>query len=604
MSENTFPKGGEFLLKQIGTWRIFIPEDFTEEQKMMADEAAKFIDKEVLTCIDEIESDEKRIPLNIELMKKAGELGLLGIDMPEEYNGLNMGFKTAIYVTEKTAHAASFAVSLASHTGIGMLPILFFGTEAQKQKYLSLLSTGEKLGAFALTEASSGSDALSAKTKAVLSEDGKYYILNGEKMWITNAGFADIFILYAQVDGNKFTAFIVEKDFEGFSTGAEEHKLGIKGSSTRTLILDNVKVPVENVLGEVGKGHKSALGILNMGRVKLGIGALGSAKYILGLTAKYANERKQFGMPISSFGMIRRKFADMMFSLYPFESMAYRTADLIDKTLHSVDSKSPDYTKIISKILEEYDIESSIIKVYGSELLDFIADHCVQIYGGYGYSEEYPVARAYRDSRINRIFEGTNEINRLTIIGTILKRTMKGELDLMTSLNEVLAEIKEDKINKTPSEGPLGNEITSVEIAKKLFIYTAGCIVQKYMAELQDKVFTFTKGEYSFEDLANMVISIYAMESAILRTSQLIEKQGEEKTKIPLIITKAFVYTELDKMFKMAKLLLADVADGNGDNFKRYDKALQRLYYFTPFDLQSARDTVASHLLEYQSYVL
>ncbi len=598
------PVGGGFLLNHEASNDIFVPEQFTEEQKSFADTAVDFMEKEALPLADAMEEHDRKLELNTKLMKKAGELGLLMIEIPEEFGGLGMDLATSLRVSEAIAKSGAFAATILAHNGIGTLPIVFFGTEAQKKKYLPKLATGEMIAAYALTETGYGSDALGAKTKAVLSSDGKYYILNGEKQFITNAGFADLFIVYAKVNGEKFTAFIVEKGYEGLSTGKEESKMGIKGSSTRPVIMNDVKVPVENVLGEIGKGHQSALGVLDIGRLKLGVASVGGSKEIIKFAVQYANQRMQFGQPISSFGMLRRKFADMMIKVYATESMAYRTSGMIDNGIHALDHKSPDFSKKAGKIFEDYDIESSILKVYGSEMLAFVVDEAVQSYGGYGYIEEYPVARAYRDARINRIFEGTNEINRLLIPATILKRSMKGELDFTGRLNEILAEVKADKVNKTPETGLLGIEKLAAEIAKKLTVYAAGVAVQKYMAELMDKGFQFGRGEYIFEQLANMMMEVYAMDSALLRTFKLKELKGETAISIPILLTRAYVNESLNKVTLIARQVLGDVAEDNAEEFKTYEKALSRLTFTYGINLSGIKDKIAQHVIEKEAYVL
>ncbi len=606
MSEREFVKGGMFLLEPAAVRPIFTREELNEEQLMIGKTAWDFIEKEIMPRLDEFEDHDKKRPLNKEYVQKAGELGLLAVDIPEEYGGFDMGFTTGMYVTENVARASSFSVSMMAHSGIGVLPIRFFGNKLQKDKYLAKLASGELIAAFCLTEAATGSDALALKTKATLSEDGKHYILNGEKMWITNGGFADIFIVYARVDDDKkVSAFIVEGDSEGFTRGKEEDKMGIMGSSTTALHFDNVKVPVENMLGARGKGHKSAFGILDIGRFKLGVGCYGGCKDLIATTAKYGNERKQFGMTINSFGMIRRKYADMAMRIFALESEAYRTSDMMDVAMKTLPPESEEgWIDKAYKILEMYNVEASILKVYGSEVLDFVVDECVQIHGGYGYSEEYPIARAYRDARINRIFEGTNEINRLVIPGTFFRKVMKGELDFMGELNKVLAEIKQDAINKEPADGPLGREITAVNVAKKTAIYTFGCIAQKHMAKMQDKTFMLTEFEYPLEGMANLAIDIYAMDSALCRAIRFIELKGEERGEYVKLLAQTFIYQTLHKVFNDSKLLLADVADGDPEKWQQYSKALHRLYWFYPYDLAKARDKIAQRIIEEEGYSL
>jgi alkylation response protein AidB-like acyl-CoA dehydrogenase len=603
MSEHEMVKGGAFLFEPTATRKIFTREMLSEDQIMIGQTAWDFVEKDVLPRLKDLEDHDKKIPTNIELMKKAGELGLLGIDIPEKYGGQGLDLTTSMYVAENVGRSGSFSVSMMAHNGIGILPLRYFGSEAAKDRYLPKMASGELLAAYALTEAATGSDALSAKTKAVLSPDGKHYILNGEKMWITNAGFSDIFCVYAKVDGEKLTGFLVERNTPGFTIGAEEHKMGIMGSSTTALTFDNCPVPVQNIIGEIGKGHKSSLGILDIGRFKLGVGCLGAAKWALKNTAEYVNQRKQFGMPVSAFGMIRRKFADMGARLFALESIVYRTSKMFDEGFESLPPEgTPGWSDAAYNVLSEYDAEAAIIKIFGSETLDFVVDECVQSYGGYGYSEEYPIARAYRDSRINRIFEGTNEINRLTIFATLMRKVMKGQLDFMGALNAILAEIKEDKIDKNPAPGAMGHQVTAVNMARKLTIYTMGCILQKHMANLQDRVFQMTTFEYPMEQIANMVMELYAMDSAVCRAKQLVEERGEEKARMAETLASIYVYETLNRMYGLARVLLADVADGDPANFGRYEKALGRLYYFQPMDLAKAKDFVAGRFLEEQQY--
>ncbi|MEP7169750.1 MAG: acyl-CoA dehydrogenase family protein, partial [Bacteroidota bacterium] len=469
-------KGGEFIIKETNAQDIFIPEEFNEEQRMMASTAQDFLDKEVNHIHDRIDVQEPG--LMVSLLDKAGELGLLGIAIPEEYGGLGKDFLTGMLITEVLGGGHSFSVAMAAHTGIGTLPILYFGTKAQKDKYLPLLANGKWKASYCLTEPGSGSDALAAKTKAVLSEDKKFYILNGQKMWITNAGFADLFTVFAQVDGDKFTGFIVEKSFPGLTLGEEEHKMGIKGSSTRQVFFSDCKVPVENVLGEIGKGHLIAFNILNIGRAKLAAATLGGCKKVCSLSISYANQREQFQLPISKFGAIRHKLAEQAIKTFAIESTLYRVSCLIDEKEKEMIASGKDFSKSLLKAAEEYAVECAILKVAGSETLDYVADEGVQIYGGYGYSTEFPMDRAYRDSRINRIFEGTNEINRLLVVDMILKRAMKGELDLMTAATNVQKELM-----GIPEFGNGNNELFTAEKKaivdmKKALLMVAGAAVQ------------------------------------------------------------------------------------------------------------------------------
>lgn len=605
MTATTFTKGGHFLMTPVGSETIFTREDLSQDTLDIGAAANEFIQNEVMPVLDKLEKKENICPLNAELLKKAGELGLLGIDIAEEFGGANMGLLTAMYCAEMTAPSASFAVSLMAHNGIGLLPLAWFGSKELKDKYLAKMVTGEMLAAYCLTEPSYGSDALHAKTTANLSADGTHYVMNGGKMWITNGGFADILTVYAQVDGDKFSAFMVEAAAPGVGIGAEEDKMGLKGSSTRAITFDDVKVPVENLLGEVGKGHQSALGILDIGRLKLGVGCIGSGKLAIALAAKYANERKQFNQPISNFGMIRRKFADMAVKVFDLESIAYRTSAYLDEALHGLpaDDHSAKWHDLIYKTLEQFNIECSILKVYGSEVQAFIADTALQVYGGYGFSNEYPAARMYRDERVFRIFEGTNEVNRMVTVGTLLKRAMKGEIDFMGALNSVLAEIKAG-IDLTPKAGVLGYEAKAVEIAKKLGIYTAGCVVQKHMANLADKNYMLGAFEYPMEDLANIMMDVFVMESNLYRVQQYIEKNGEEKAKTMLALAKVSINEKLVGLFATCHKVLGDVADGDNEAFGRNKKALDRLAFNYVVNLTALKDEVASKIIAEEKYNL
>ena len=588
-------QGAHWLLEKVGSSRIFTVEDLNEEQKAIGKTAEDFLEKEVRPLWEELEDEEKKLELEPILLKKAGELGLLMIDIPEEYGGLGLDKTSSMVVSEKVAPIQSFAVTLMAHTGIGTLPIVHFGTKEQKEKYLPKLATGEWIAAYALTETGYGSDALHAKTKAVLSPDGKYYILNGEKQFITNSGFADVFIVYAQVDGEKFTAFIVERDF-GVKTGAEENKMGIRGSSTRSLILEDVKVPVENVLGEIGKGHKSALNILDVGRFKLGIAALGVSKRVIKVAAEYANQRKQFGVPISVFGMIRRKFADMATLTYVLESMAYRLSGLYDSSLAQYEKGTEEYTKQAAKVFEDYQIEASIMKVFGSEVQGIVVDHGVQIHGGYGFIEEYEVARQYRDARISRIFEGTNEINRLLLPTALLRRYQRGELDLMSPVQDTFKELQGD-VTKSPESGPLGYEITATELAKKAFFLAAGAAVQKFGGELRNQ-------QFIMENLADIMIGIFGMDSAVARALQYIEKNGEDKSFMPVAMTKVYVYETFQDIIAKARQVLVDTAQGNENEIKNYLDMVNKLWWYWPLDITSTKNKIAEVIIGREDYSL
>jgi alkylation response protein AidB-like acyl-CoA dehydrogenase len=595
-------KGGKFLFEATNPEDIFTYEDFDEEALMLADTAAKFALKEVLPRHEQLEASETKIETTVELMKQAGELGMLMIEIPEEYGGLGQGLAAAMLVAEHAAKEASFTTSMMCHTGIGTLPILFFGTNEQREKYLPNLASGEWLGAYALTEAGYGSEALGAKTTAVKSEDGKQWILNGSKMFITNAGFADVFSVYAKVDGEHFSAFIVEKDAPGLSTGPEEHKMGIKGSSTRELLMENCAIPVENLLGEVGKGHKVALNILNLGRLKLGLGSLGACKETLRYCLDYSSERKQFKKPINSFQLIREKLADMATETYAVESMAYRCSGAIDAAVAKIDvpHEDPSYWGKKVACIEEYAIEASILKVYGSEAQARVIDEGVQLFGGYGFIEEYPVCSNYRDARITRIFEGTNEINRMLMPGTIMRRAMKGQLDLMTPVMTLMNEIKNDAIPKDPGEGPLGREATAISVLRRWATFAYGVPAQKAMSDpkfMQDN-------QILLEQVANVTMDMYAAESSFLRTMKMIANKGEEECKIPIALTQIIVYERMRHAMEIVRQICANVAGGDETEYARNRKAMQRLTFDYALDTMRMKSAIVEHLIERGTYSL
>jgi hypothetical protein len=498
---------------------------------------------------------------------------------------------------ENSIYQGSFSVSLMCHTGIGSWPILYFGTPEQKQKYLTKLATGELIGAYCLTEPGSGSDALGMKSKAVLSADGKSWVLNGEKTFITNGGFADLYTIFAKTEGDKTTAFLIERGTPGLSTGKEEKKMGIKGSSTTPVVMENCVIPKENLLGEIGKGHKIAFNILNLGRFKLGVGATGASKYLIGEAVKYGKERKQFAKPITDFGLIRKKIAQMTTRTFVSESMNYRTADLMDQKI-KVLPKDGDYDKKVMEIVEEFAIESSIAKIYGSECVDMVCDEGLQILGGYGFLEEYPFASANRNIRINRIFEGTNEINRLLIPAMLFKSAMKGQLDLMTSISTVVGQLKDGWKKEETTAGipdsPLQEEIHQVELAKRLTIYVAGCAAQKFMDQLRDK-------QYIAEYIADLAIETYAMETATLRAIQLRKKVGD-KAKLAEQIVKNFVNETYPHLVVLARRLLLAVAEGNLEEYGKYNRALGRFEYFNPVDVTALRDDIAQTIIDRDGY--
>lgn len=593
-------KGASFLLGETAVDHVFTPEDLSEEQKALGQAVHDFCVNEVLTRNEAIEKQEAGV--TTELMKKAGELGFLMIEVPENYGGLGLDKRTATVCSENISYQGSFAVTMMCHTGIGTLPILYFGTEEQKQKYLPKLANGEYMGAYALTEAGSGSDALGAKAKAVLSADGQHYILNGAKMWITNGSWADVTCVFAKVDGEKFTAFIVEnKNFKGVSAGKEEEKMGIKGSSTVELSLSDVMVPVANVLGEVGKGHKIAFNVLNIGRWKLGAASVGGCKKTLKDMVSYTKERKQFGKTISEFGLVRKMIADSSVLTFVTESVIYRIAGLYDMAIEKISKDDPLYDQKCIQAIEEFAVEASIAKVFSSEALWTVVDLGVQALGGYGFSKEYPMEKAQRDARINRIFEGTNEINRLIIPGTILKRTMKGELPLIEEIQTIMARLKEGFAIKTQGEFGEGSFVDRVNLAKKLAVYSAGVAVQKYAQEIQNE-------QYVLEKIANLVMETFAMESALLRAIKIIEKQKCTESLVPgqncvaVNMAKIYIAEGYERLIGLAKSLLAEVADGNDEEYARYKKALSRFDLFDAINTTKLREHVAKHMLLHDGY--
>ncbi|MGI9104260.1 MAG: acyl-CoA dehydrogenase family protein [Terriglobales bacterium] len=584
--------GGSFLLEDRNLDEIFTPEDFTEEHRQIAQTTDEFALKEIVPVADKLE--KKDWPLTRELIKKASELGLTSVEIPEAYGGMDMDKVSAAVVADRIAKYGSFVVTFGGHSGIGTLPIVYFGTEEQKQRYLPKLAAGEMVGAYALSESSSGSDALNCRTKAVLSPDGKHYILNGEKMWITNASFADLFIVFAKVDGEKFTAFIVEKNFPGFAVGAEEHKMGIRGSSTCPLILNDCKVPVENLLGEIGKGHVIAFNILNFGRFKLGAGCVGGTRTALQDAIAYARQRKAFGKTISEFGLIREKIADMAVDVWTGESAVYRTVGMMDVAMADIDKHSPDAARETRKAIEEYAVECSIIKVWGSEALDRAVDETVQIYGGYGFVEEYPAERAYRDSRVNRIFEGTNEINRLIITGFLLKRAMTGQLPLMPAIKRLMDEVLGGPSSTETPEGPLGGEHAMVTNAKKIALFTAGAASQKYMQALADQ-------QEIMGALADIIIETYSMESAVLRAEKLRHRDGDQAADLAIAMTQVYASRAMSTIEASARKVIAAIADG--DMLRTQMAILRRLLKYEPANTIALREKIASRVIEQGKYV-
>jgi alkylation response protein AidB-like acyl-CoA dehydrogenase len=585
--------GGSFLLEERAPEDIFTPEDFTEQHQLIAQTAEEFAHNEIIPNIEKME--HKDFSVTRALMRKAGELGLSSAEIPEAYGGLEMDKVTAAVIADHIAKYAGFATSWGGHTGIGTLPIVYFGSDAQKQKYLPRLAAGEIIGAYALSEASSGSDALNCRTRAELSSDGRHYVLNGEKMWITNAGFADLFTVFAKVDGEKFTAFLVEKSFPGFSIGAEEHKMGIRGSSTCPVILNDCKVPVENILGEIGKGHIIAFNILNVGRFKLGAMCVGGARLALEHAIAYAKQRKAFKKVIADFGLIREKLAQMATLIYVGESLVFRTVGMMDVALAAVDKSSADALGNTRKAIEEYAVECSIIKVWGSEMVDYVVDETVQIYGGYGFVEEYPAERAYRDARINRIFEGTNEINRLIITGFLLKRATSGQLPLMPAIKKLMDEVVAGPSAAEDREGPLAEERKLVAQAKKLSLFAAGAATQKYMQALENQ-------QEILGAIADMVIEVYAMESAVLRAQKISECAGQSAAALPIAMTRVYLSLAMEKVEASARKIIAAVAEG--DMLRTQLAILRRLAKYEPFNTIALRQQIAQTMLERGKYSL
>ncbi|MBP8823578.1 MAG: acyl-CoA dehydrogenase family protein [Flavobacteriales bacterium] len=554
-------QGGEFLIRDSAPQDIFIPEEFNEEQRMIAQTAVDFIDAEVQPNLDRIDLQEEG--LMPRLLDRAGELGLLGISIPEAYGGFDKDFVTGMLLTEKTGAGHSFSVALLAHTGIGTLPILYYGNDQQRAKYIPQLATGERKACYCLTEPGSGSDANSGKTKAVLSPDGRHYLLNGQKMWITNAGFADLFTVFAKVTDpvtgvmdEDLSAFIVEKSFGGITLNPEEHKMGIKGSSTRQVFFNDCKVPVENLLSSRGNGFKIAVNILNIGRIKLAGGTLGGAKETITLAVRYANERQQFGRPISSFGAIRQKLADMAVHAYATESALYRCCQDMDNAIHELKAGGADHAKAILKGVEQYAAEAAIMKVVGSECLDHVVDEAVQIYGGMGYSAESPVERAYRDSRINRIFEGTNEINRMLTVDMLLKRAMKGQLDLLGPAQAVAAELMGIPDFPEPDDSLLAEETRIVAHFKKAVLMTAGGAAQTLGLEL-------AKHQETLMHIADLVIDTYVAESVLLRTLKLAGLKGASNVQEQVAMCRLFIHDAADRMHKHTKEAVNNFAEGD-----------------------------------------
>ena len=588
----TLLKGGEWLIKESNAFETFTPEDFNEEQLMVKDMCLQFLSTEVIPNIAKI--DKLEPGLMPTLLEKAGEQGLLGASIPEDLGGLGKDFITSTLVNEALGGGFSFSVAVAAHTGIGTLPILYFGTEEQKKKYIPKLATGEWKGAYGLTEPNSGSDALGAKSTATLSADGKYYILNGQKCWITNGGFADVYTVFAKIDGDKFSTFIIEKGFEGFTQGPEEHKMGIKGSSTVQLYFQDCKVPVENLLGEVGKGHIIAFNILNIGRLKLCAAAIGASKMALNNTIEYAKTREQFKTAIANFGAIKYKLAEAAIRIFATDSATYRTAKWIDDKETELINAGKPFNEALLGAAEEFAVECAVLKVDGSEVLDFVVDEGVQVHGGNGFSDEYMISRAYRDSRINRIFEGTNEINRLLTVDMILKRAMKGKLDLMGPAMAVSKELMSIPEFGNEDEAPFANERKTIVNMKKCILMVAGAAVQKLMMKISDE-------QEILMNIADMAIQTFMAESTLLRVIKTTDKQGAANTALQTDIMRCYLNDANDRLNKAGKEAINAFA--TGDEQRMMLLGLKRFTKTEPFNSKDARRRIADKMIAENKYL-
>jgi alkylation response protein AidB-like acyl-CoA dehydrogenase len=584
-------KGGSFLLESPLPQDVFTPADLTDDQKLIGQTAEEFVVKEVLPLVKDLEN--KKPGLMASLVKKGGELGLMGGGVPEEYGGAGLDKIATTVLTEKLSLYGGFAVTHGAHAGIGTLPIVYFGTEEQKKKYLPKLATGELIGAYCLSEPQAGSDAQNSLTRAELNKESTHYILNGQKMWITNGDFADVYVVFAKVNGEKFTAFIVERTFPGFKPGNEEHKMGIHGSSTTPIFLENCKVPKENLLHEIGRGHIVAFNILNAGRFTLGASCVGGAKNVMSTSSKYAKERKAFGKQIGEFGLIREKLAEMAIQIFAVESMVYRSAGNIEAAMAAAAASGGDKIQSAMKVLEEYAIESSIAKVYGSEMLDYVVDEGVQIFGGYGFHEDYAVCRAYRDSRINRIFEGTNEINRMLIIQMLMKRAMGGQLALIPAAMKLADEILAGPSFEEAPEGVLADEARVVANAKKMFLQAAGGAVQKFREKLADE-------QELIGALSNMVMEIYAMESCLLRAQKAAAAKGESATQTMIDAARVFIAEAAERLEHDAKRAVTGVNEG--DMLTTQMAVLKRFGKRAPVDTIALRRGVAAAIQAQDRY--
>jgi len=589
--ETTLLKGGEFLVKETSSEKVFTPEDLTEEQGMFGAMTTDFIKAKIHPILDRIDKQEEGLMES--LLNEAGELGLLGATLPEEYGGMGIKITSETLLSERLGESHSFGVAVAAHTGIGTLPILYFGTEEQKKEYLPKLATGESKAAYCLTEPGSGSDALSAKTKATLTEDGEHYIIEGQKMWITNSGFADLFIVFAQIGGDKFTGFIVPAGLENINLGAEEDKMGIKGSSTRQVFFEGVKVPKENILGDIGKGHKIAFNVLNIGRYKLCAMVMGGARAAAHYATQYANERIQFKVPISSFGAIKHKLAQMSTLYFATESATYRVAGMIQDMVDKLSAEGMPKHEAKLMAAEEYAPECALLKVLGSETLDYCVDEAVQVYGGTGFSEEYPVARAYRDARINRIFEGTNEINRLLSVGMILKRSMKGQIDIMGPAMKITGELMSVPSLADSGDGAFAAEKAAIEQSKKAILMVSGSAAQKFMNKIEEQ-------QEVLMAISDMAILCFASESVLLRVEKLMANKGEEACAREIDLAKVYISDALEQMNLHGKHAIASFAEG--DELRMMTMGLKRFTKLKTFDTIGARRRVADAMIEANGY--
>ncbi|MGH9832623.1 MAG: acyl-CoA dehydrogenase family protein [Blastocatellia bacterium] len=588
--QTSIVKGGSFLITETAPESVFSPEDFTEEHRMIAQTTNEYLEKEVVPNSARIE--EKDYELQRQLLQKGGELGLLAASIPEAYGGLALDHISGTLISEYLSGQGSFVTTFGATTSIGTLPIVYFGNEEQKKKYLPKLATGEWVGAYCLSESGSGSDALAAKTTARLDAEGTHWILNGEKMWISNGGFADVYIIFAKVDGEKFTGFIVERNDPGVSPGAEEHKLGQRGSSTTPLLLQEAKIPKDRLLGEIGKGHLIAFNILNFGRFKLGAGCVGGSKRTLGLAARYAAERRQFGVPIATFGAIKYKLAEMLTRTYVGESAVYRTVGLIEDRESTIDKSNP--AEVLAAI-EEYAVESSILKVAGSEILAYCADEAVQIYGGNGFTSSYPVEAIYRDNRVNRIFEGTNEINRLLIPGQLLKRAMKGHLPLLAAAQKLQEELlAPPSFDPDEDDAPLAEERRLVANSKKVALAVLGTAAQKFMMGLEKQQMILTWA-------ADIIIESYLMDSALGRTLKKIARDGAEKHEAAIDATRLYINDAMGRIESAAKNALAATVEG--DELRTLLAALRRFTKYTPLNTSAIRERLADKAVAAGGYI-